>query len=140
MNEEYRETRKRDLIDRLKLMYPFIYERAESFELESFHELLIFDKDGGRYRYDDVYDTFRYFKPGYKSSDRDDERVLRVFAFRLQRQMTLRGMTQSDLSDITGISQPTISNYLNRRQSPDIVKLNKIALALNCSVDELLRD
>lgn len=137
MNNEFR---KRDLIDRLKLMYPFIYERAESIELESFHELLIFDKDGGRYRYDDVYDTFRYFKPGYKSDERDDDYVLRTFAFRLQRQMTLQGMGQEDLAKATGISQQTISNYVNRRQSPNIIKLNRIALALNCSPDELLRD
>lgn len=140
MNEQYAEQRKEYLIDRLKLMYPFIYEQAESFELESFHELLIFDKDGGRYRYDDVYDTFRYFKPGYKSDDRDDDHVLRTFAFRLQRQMTLQGMGQEDLAKATGISQQTISNYINRRQSPNIVKLNRIALALNCSPDELLRD
>lgn len=140
MNEQYKEQRKEYLIDRLQLMYPFIYERAESIELESFHELLIFDKDGGWYRYDDVYDTFRYFKPGYESSDRDDEHVLRSFAFRLQRQMTLRGMGQEDLAKATGISQQTISNYINRRQSPNIVKLNRIALALNCSPDELLRD
>lgn len=140
MNEEYKEQRIEYLIDRLKLMYPFIYEQAESFELESFHELMIVDKDGGKYRYDDVYDTFRYFKPGYDSDDRDAERIKRTFGFRLQRQMTLRGMTQADLSDATGISQPTISNYINRRQSPDIVKLTLMARALRCSVDELLRD
>lgn len=140
MNEEYKEQRIEYLIDRLKLMYPFIYEQAESFELESFHELMIVDKDGGKYRYDDVYDTFRYFKPGYDSDDRDAERIKRTFGFRLQRQMTLRGMTQADLSDATGISQPTISNYINHRQSPDIVKLTLIARALRCSVDELLRD
>lgn len=140
MNEQYTEQRIEYLIDRLKLMYPFIYEQAESFELESFHELLIFDKDGGWYRYDDVYDTFRYFKPGYNSDDRDNERVLRSFAFRLQRQMTLRGITQADLSDATGISQPTISNYINCRKSPDIVKLTLIARALCCPIEELLRD
>lgn len=140
MNEEYREQHMEYLIDRLKLMYPFIYERAESFELESFHELLIFDKDGGRYRYDDVYDTFRYFKPGYDSDNRDAERIKRSFGFRLQRQMTLRGMGQAELAEAIGVSQKTISNYINRRQSPDVVKLILIARALRCSVDELLRD
>lgn len=137
MNNEFR---KRDLIDKLKLMYPFIYEQAESFELESFHELLIFDKDGGRYRYDDVYNTFRYFKPGYDSDNRDAERIKRTFGFRLQRQMTLRGINQEKLAEAIGVSQKTISNYINRRQSPDVVKLTLIARALRCSVDELLRD
>lgn len=140
MNEQYTEKRKEYLIDRLQLMYPFIYERAESIELESFHELLIFDKDGGWYRYDDVYDTFRYFKPGYDSNARDKEHIKRSFGFRLQRQMTLRGMGQAELAEAIGVSQKTISNYINRKQSPDVVKLTLIARALNCPVEDLLRD
>ena len=62
------------------------------------------------------------------------------FKWRLKRTMTMRGIGQAKLAEMSGISQKTISNYLNGKNMPDILKLNKLARALDVDVAELLRD
>lgn len=50
---------------------------------------------------------------------------------------TARGLTQYDLERMTGISAKTISAYENGRQSMNINNAIKLAVALNCTLDDL---
>lgn len=46
-------------------------------------------------------------------------------------------MSQRELAERSGVSDGTISKYINGIQIPKITALVNIALALDCSIDEL---
>ena len=48
-----------------------------------------------------------------------------------------RRMSQRELAERSGISDGTISKYINGIQIPKITALVNIALALDCSIDDL---
>lgn len=60
------------------------------------------------------------------------------FSEELKSLMEECGYSQSELAKDTGLSESTISNYLNKRQIPKATALLNIILALNCDFDELL--
>lgn len=67
-----------------------------------------------------------------------DEDFELIFPFVLRRMMRRKQIRQNELSDLTGISEVSISRYVNGRRTPSVKELHKIALALDCSSDELL--
>jgi len=48
-----------------------------------------------------------------------------------------RGLTLKAFSDISGISQPNLSNYINGNISPTLDTLDKIAKSLDLEVQDL---
>ena len=52
--------------------------------------------------------------------------------------MRAEGINQRDLADATGLSEATISNYINKRQMPGVKAIVNIAYVLDCSVDDLI--
>jgi lambda repressor-like predicted transcriptional regulator len=60
-----------------------------------------------------------------------------AFADRLKRIMSERNMTQEQLAKITGVSQPAISNMLNRCCRPQRKTVGRFAEALGVSPNEL---
>ena len=59
---------------------------------------------------------------------------MKQFANRLRMIQEQRGWTQSQLSEVVGISQGTISAYLNDQKSPTIDTAKNIATALGVSI------
>lgn len=57
---------------------------------------------------------------------------------RLKRIRTERGLTQSQLARILGISPSAVGMYEQGRREPDGATLARIASVLHCSTDELL--
>jgi putative transcriptional regulator len=51
--------------------------------------------------------------------------------------LTRKGITQTQLVDLTGIAKGQLSDYQNDSRMMTIVNAKRIAVALNCSVDEL---
>ena len=47
-------------------------------------------------------------------------------------------ITQRDLSDMTGLSESTISFYINKQKMPGLKAILKIAYALDCEVSDLV--
>lgn len=62
-----------------------------------------------------------------------------MFADNLKMIMTERGITQADLSKLTGIGRSSISQYLSGKNEPTPERKVIIAEAVGCSVDELDR-
>ncbi len=60
------------------------------------------------------------------------------FVDRLQSLMTQRGVTQKELAERTGITEASVSKYLNRERTPRIDVILNIAKAFGVSVDELM--
>lgn len=47
-------------------------------------------------------------------------------------------MSQRELADATGLSEGTISSYINKRKMPGLKAIINIAYALDISIDELI--
>lgn len=59
------------------------------------------------------------------------------FAQKLRKLLYRRGMTQKDLSLVTGISEHTISKYRRAQGKPSVGNIIKISKALDCSIEDL---
>lgn len=68
--------------------------------------------------------------------DRIEEEVFeRCFRYLLRRAM--RGVSEMELSDRTGISVVTLSQYRNGKTLPTLKNLRKLADALDCTPNDL---
>lgn len=89
---------------------------------------------GDRIVYDDIDNTIRRLPIDRDAMSEDECR--REFGIRLRRLMYVKGVTEAELSERTGITQPRLSGYIRGKNSPSFYKVDKIAKALGCSVDE----
>ena len=67
-----------------------------------------------------------------------DTDTRKQFAYNLYNKIRRMGMNQQKLSELTGISENTISNYCVGKGLPNVYNLKKICRALKCSVYELV--
>lgn len=72
--------------------------------------------------------------------DDSEEEWKRRFGLRLRRKLSIAGVTQWQLAEKTGISEVTISKYLNGRATPSAYNVDRIAWVLNCDASDLMRD
>jgi transcriptional regulator with XRE-family HTH domain len=56
----------------------------------------------------------------------------------IRQQRNKKRMSQQELADLTGVSQPTISNWESESSHPDGEEIKKLADALNVPMEELL--
>lgn len=66
-----------------------------------------------------------------------DEQWTSEFAKKLRCKMDICGISQRELSKLSGVSEPTISRYLTGECPPKFLNVTKIAKALNASILEL---
>lgn len=126
----------KDLIfNEFKACYPSDGIHAIKYWENGPYEIYIRLDDGKILAFDFIDKSIRIARP-YKEPLSDDDRV-HEFGRRLCRLMYIKGLTQNDLSEITGISQTMISFYVNGRSVPSFDKVDKICRALGCSMDEL---
>lgn len=97
--------------------------------------MLLVELDDGRKYSFDMYDKYLRDIP-QDPNDMTEEECRRELGFRLEKIMRLKGITQCDLSEMTGIGQVSISNYITGKTSPGFYNLDKIAKTLGCSIDE----
>lgn len=62
---------------------------------------------------------------------------LNIFGDNLANMLDDCGMSQRELADVTGLSESTISRYINKQKMPGIRAIVNISEALDCSIDEL---
>lgn len=67
-----------------------------------------------------------------------ESRWLTEFSDNLCLLMDEECVTQIELSEISGLSKASISDYVNGRKVPNIKSVLKLAYALNCGVDDLI--
>lgn len=61
-----------------------------------------------------------------------------IFGDNLREMLSEYGITQRELADEAGLSESTVSRYLNKQMAPSIFAVINIAHVLNCSIDELV--
>ena len=63
---------------------------------------------------------------------------LRQFGQILSEYLADYNLTQAQLAEMSGLSEPTISSYINCRRIPGVKAIINIAYALNVNIDELI--
>ena len=64
--------------------------------------------------------------------------MARVITYRIKEMITKQGISQKQLSEMTGITESAISHYIKGDRVPRGVNLVKIAKALGTTTDDLL--
>lgn len=121
------------IFDRFKMYYPSIAEQAVSYKQKSIYVIFVTLHDGSVIEYNDLMNSFRTVVP----YDGSEESWKREFAHRLVEQMVDNGFDQSYLSEASGVSQQSISNYIHRKTMPTGFVIDKLARALHCEVSDL---
>ena len=124
--------------DEFVLMFPRIAEHVEFWEHSDDMEIRLILDDGMEMRYDSLDKTIR--RVIYHDEDDIDEIVWRrEFARNLNRQMMHNHMSQETLSILTGISRRMINNYATGKASPTGFSIRRLAKALECDYNDLIR-
>lgn len=63
---------------------------------------------------------------------------MKMFGNNLKRLLKEVGLTQRELADETGLSESTISSYINGQRMPSVKALINIGYALDCYEDDLI--
>lgn len=125
-----------DFIDR----HPYMKNDVDHFAPKHLNAIRVFMKDGSKIDYNIRSHTYREVPEYYDSDPGDvtDEKCREIFASNLVEMMQMKGFCQPDLAKRTGLSPAMISKYMNKKATPSITNLEKIAYALNCTRDELM--
>jgi DNA-binding XRE family transcriptional regulator len=123
------------LMRNFKLQFPNVAVNTMSYENYNDTELIAYLEDGSIILYDDLNGTIRNLPQD--SSDMTEGEFLFDFSIRLRKMIDVRGIPQNELAQQAGISPLTLSRYVNGRTTPNLYIADRIAKALDCSLDEL---
>ena len=123
------------LLTNLKKQFPRFADDAVEYREKGPYELVVKLNNGRVISYYDAEQGIRRLPSD--DTHLTEEECREEFGIRLCRIMYYKGVTQKELSELTGITQANISNYITGRQTPSFYKVDKIARALDCSIEEL---
>ena len=121
------------LYENFKLYFPSIEKGCISWKQTDLFELEIHNKDGSIDIYNDMNHSL-----GPKINTSTDAGWRKEFARRLRKKIAMKGITQDNLSKLTGIGQPLLSLYTQGKSLPSAQKVSALAKALGCSVNDLI--
>ncbi len=121
--------------EHLHMYFPMIAEKVVEYRENGPCELILILDDGERASYDDFEKTIRKL-PSDASSMTEDE-MRKEFGIRVRQYLSTRGMSQLDLSERTGITQPVLSRYMTGKTTPSFYAVTIIARAIGCKTDDL---
>lgn len=117
-----------------KLHFPSISCGTVKWEPKGKSSILVYLSDGTKVIYNHKLNCLR----NVLEYEGTEDEWKREFSFKLVELMADKGLDQLSLSELSGISQVSISNYINGRSIPNGYKIEKIARALKCSVRDLI--
>lgn len=119
----------------LEMYFPYIARDASDYHDGLDDELIIELTDGSFVLYDDQDKSIRNLPSSpYELTEANFKRE---FGLRLRKIMNRKFMSQTELSEKTGISRIVLNKYINGKNMPSFYNLDKIAKALKCSIDDL---
>lgn len=121
------------LYENFKLYFPMIEKHCIGWRQTDKFELEIDDEDGYVYIYNDMDHSL-----GRKIDTSKDIGWRKEFARRLRKKIAMKGITQANISRLTGIGQPLLSFYTQGKSLPSAQKVSALAKALDCSVTDLI--
>ena len=117
-----------------KTYYPFLDYAVVSWSPNGSNSIIAELSDGSTLEYNDSLRAFRTVR----EFDDTEKSWKREFSSKLIKMMADKGCDQTYLSEISNISQQSISNYLNKKAIPNCYTASKLAKALGCTVSELI--
>ena len=121
------------LYENYKLYFPSFAKGCINWKQTDLFELEIHNKDGSIDIYNDMNHSL-----GPKIDTSTDAGWRKEFARRLRKKIAMKGITQDNLSKLTGIGQPLLSLYTQGKSLPSAQKVSSIAKAIGCSVNDLI--
>lgn len=119
--------------------YTYIAERMKSWSPYDETRIIIEMGEDYHYIYDMSDDSLNLFINRVETEELlSEEEWLERFGRRLCAKMKKAGISQGELSEMTGISTVSISKYMNGRAMPSAYKLKQIARCLGCYYRELI--
>lgn len=119
--------------------YQHIVDKMIEYESYGEDEILITMSDGTELVYNVFMDKLRRVNKQFNDNrDVNEDSWREMFSIRLCGKMRLRAMSRWKLSELTGISEVTISKYMNGKATPSAYNLRKIAIVLECPISELM--
>lgn len=122
------------IFENFKLHFPYTAEKTVEYEQINDFDIMVTLNDGSRIIFDDLDKSMRNLPKS--SQEMTELEFCSEFGKRLRKLMYRAGVTQRELSEMTGISQPNISKYFNGKTIPSFYIADRIAKALGCSTDE----
>lgn len=123
------------ILESFKNDYIRWYNRMVDWYGNGDYEIVVILDDGSKLVYSQSTGTMRFLK-NERIDNISEEDWIKDFSMTLKHKVSMSGLTRQDISDITGISKVSISNYMNGKSMPSHYNMLKIAKALNCSVYE----
>lgn len=117
-----------------KTYYPFLGSAVVSWSPDGPNSIIAELSDGSILEYNDRLRSFRTVR----EFDGTEESWKREFSSKLIKMMADKGYDQTYLSEISNISQQSISNYINKKAIPNCYTVFKLSQALGCTVSELI--
>lgn len=68
----------------------------------------------------------------------DDELIMRRFAWRLRSAINASSLSRAEICELTGISNGSLSGYLSGRTVPNLLFVYKLAIVLDCPLEDLV--
>ena len=122
------------LYENLKLYHGYLINDIMSVMVVDENMLHITLSDGRTMSYDDISRTVRNLPSD--SHSMTEQECRNEFGYRLRKKMYRKGLTQNDISLMTGIARTQLSSYMNGKHTPSLYIVDKIAKALGCSIDD----
>lgn len=119
----------------MEMYFPNVYEHMLRYYETGPFEITIERDDGVWNLYDDLERSIRRLP--CHPNDVTEHDIRKEFGIRLRKMMRKEDITQSELAELTGLTQQQISNYMSGKNMPSFAKVDMIARALRCHVDDL---
>lgn len=123
--------------------YPNLWERGASYSPHEYRRIMIWIPSKGKLIYDHFYNRIHWVDywadrvPIKKTKEdiRKDRLDMRDrFVDALELCITDKGMSQSDIANISGVSRRKINEYINKKQIPKVSTMKKICEALGVDI------
>lgn len=123
-----------DISQNFNLYFKYLADKVIDITVVDDWTLHVKLNDGSSVIYDDMLHTIRNLPQNSNAMTEQECRV--EFGCRLRKILLHRGMSQSDLCMRAGITNAQLSNYINGKTTPTFYVVDKIAKALDCSIDD----
>ena len=129
------------MVDDFCQRYPMWGQEIDDWFIRHAQCVRIILNNGEKIDYNGQSHTCRFIDQNDTYSPRDitDDDCRSAFDANLREHMCMRGIGRVALADKAGISQAMISKYLLKKSTPTITSLRKIACALECEPEDLLK-
>lgn len=124
-----------ELIYNLRMYYPGLYHDAVKYYIKSPREIIVLLGDGTYVSFYDPNKSFRVIRSPYEMNN---DQFMIEFGIRLRKILNEEGITQEELSEMTGISRPTINKYIKGKSMVSSYNMTKIARALKRSITDFI--